>query len=357
MQYIEMEEGLCMQIGQIIRKYRKDKNMTQEEMANRLGVTAPAVNKWENGVSFPDITLLAPIARLLGITVDELLSFREELTNEEIGSIIHELDAMMKEKAYEEAFQWAKEKLELYPNSGQLFWQLALVLDVRRLTTDKNIKNAGTYDETIIQWYHRALESKDEETRTRAADSLFGFYERKEQYEKAEEYLAYFSDQNPEKKRKQASIYRKTGRREEAYRVYEQLLFSNYQMASVLFYNMYTLVLEDGNMEKARMLTEKQGELARAFDMGEYYEICGRLELASAEKDADTAIDTMERMLSSAENICGYSKSPLYEHLTFKENKEFREKFKQTLKNTFRDEEAFGFLKEDGRWKELMGEK
>lgn len=40
-----------MQIGEIIRKYRKSKNMTQEEMASRLGVTAPAVNKWENGGS------------------------------------------------------------------------------------------------------------------------------------------------------------------------------------------------------------------------------------------------------------------------------------------------------------------
>lgn len=40
-----------MKIGEIIRKYRKEKNLTQEEMANRLGVTAPAVNKWENGGS------------------------------------------------------------------------------------------------------------------------------------------------------------------------------------------------------------------------------------------------------------------------------------------------------------------
>ena len=71
-----------MQIGQVIRTYRKKKNMTQEDMAIRLGVTAPAVNKWENGNSMPDILLLAPIARLLGITVDELLSFREELTKE-----------------------------------------------------------------------------------------------------------------------------------------------------------------------------------------------------------------------------------------------------------------------------------
>lgn len=40
-----------MQIGEVIRKYRKEKNMTQEEMAERLGVTPPAVNKWETGVS------------------------------------------------------------------------------------------------------------------------------------------------------------------------------------------------------------------------------------------------------------------------------------------------------------------
>lgn len=40
-----------MQIGEVIRKYRKEKNMTQEEMAERLGVTPPAVNKWEQGGS------------------------------------------------------------------------------------------------------------------------------------------------------------------------------------------------------------------------------------------------------------------------------------------------------------------
>ena len=66
-----------MRIGEVIRTYRKSRNLTQEEMARRLGVTAPAVNKWENNVSLPDITLLAPIARVLETTPDTLLSFRE----------------------------------------------------------------------------------------------------------------------------------------------------------------------------------------------------------------------------------------------------------------------------------------
>ena len=56
-----------MKIGEVIRKYRKENHLTQEEMANYLGVTVPAVSKWETGNSYPDIALLAPIARLLKI--------------------------------------------------------------------------------------------------------------------------------------------------------------------------------------------------------------------------------------------------------------------------------------------------
>ena len=48
-----------MNIGNVIKKYRKELGYTQEEMAKRLGVTTPAVNKWENGNSNPDIELLA----------------------------------------------------------------------------------------------------------------------------------------------------------------------------------------------------------------------------------------------------------------------------------------------------------
>ncbi len=50
-----------MQIGETIRKHRRNKNMTQEEMAKWLGVTAPAVNKWEKGNSYPDIFCLDPL--------------------------------------------------------------------------------------------------------------------------------------------------------------------------------------------------------------------------------------------------------------------------------------------------------
>lgn len=287
-----------MQLGQVIRKYRKNKNMTQEEIAGRLGVTAPAVNKWENGASMPDIMLLAPIARLLGITTDILLSFREELTAEEIKALVYEADSMLKEKPYEEAFLWVKKKLEQYPNCEQLILQLAVILDAQRMMQD------------------------------------------------------------PVKKMKQAQIYGKTNRISEAYKAYEELLYSHYQLASGALHGMYMLAMDQGEMDRAHMLVRKQEELARCFEMGKYCEASSRLDIATAKQDADTVIATMKEMLSSIGQIGSFYRSPLYGHMEFKEMRgEFLAELKNNLLKCFRDEESYGFLKEDERWKEIVLQK
>lgn len=59
-------------IGENIRNYRRKQDLTQEEFAERLGVSYQSVSRWENGATYPDIELLPAISKLLGITVDEL---------------------------------------------------------------------------------------------------------------------------------------------------------------------------------------------------------------------------------------------------------------------------------------------
>lgn len=342
-----------MEIGKVIREYRKKKNITQEEMANRLGVTAPAVNKWENGKSQPDIMLLAPIARLLNITLNTLLSFEEKLTGEEINNIIYEMNTKLKDENYEEVFKWAKGKIEQYPSCEQLIWQVALVLDAWRLT--KEIPDTGSYENYINSCYERALDSEDENIRSRAADSLFGFYSRKEEYEKAEEYLNYFSNENPERKRKQAFIYSKTNRTKEAYKAYEELLFTGYSMMSMVFQNMYILVMKDKDKEKAYKLVEKQRNLAEIFEMGKYHEESCRLDWVTAEKDIDQTIVTMETMLSSVDKISDFTKSTLYEHMDFKEiEEEFITEIRNNLITAFKDKETYDYMMENKRWQELV---
>ena len=342
-----------MQIGEVIRKHRKLKNLTQEEMAVRLGVTAPAVNKWENGNSFPDIMLLAPIARLLEITVDTLLSFQEELTPEELGSILRELTDMLNKESYETVFQWAKKKIENFPNCEQLVLQLAAALDGYRLM--KQLPDSEKYDGYIQECYLRGLKSSEEGVRIQAAEMLYASYIRNEQYEKAEEYLQYFSIQNPNRKRKQAQIYAKTGRIQDACRTYEEILYAEYMVLSGVFYGLLALAMEEQDMERAHMLVEKQGELARLFEMGRYYEIVCGLELAAEEKDKEKALEIMEEMCAGVEEISSMQQTPLYAHMTFREAREdFLTEMKENLKKGFREDECFAFLKEELRYKKLL---
>ena len=65
-----------MHIGKMILEFRKKKNVTQEELAAELGVTAAAVSKWENGYTLPDILMLCALADYFEVTTDELLGRR-----------------------------------------------------------------------------------------------------------------------------------------------------------------------------------------------------------------------------------------------------------------------------------------
>ena len=67
-----------LKIGENIKTNRKARELTQEELANILGVTKAAVSKWENSESYPDITMLPKIAQLFHITMDELFDFTLE---------------------------------------------------------------------------------------------------------------------------------------------------------------------------------------------------------------------------------------------------------------------------------------
>ena len=68
-----------MTIGKRIAHLRKEKGLTQEELAQHMGISPQAVSKWENDQTCPDISALPKLARLFGVTVDELLEGKEAL--------------------------------------------------------------------------------------------------------------------------------------------------------------------------------------------------------------------------------------------------------------------------------------
>lgn len=350
-----------MTIGNVIRKYRKSLGLTQEEVAERLGVTTPAVSKWENNTTVPDISLLAPLARLLDITTDTLLSFRDSPTDEEISLLVKDLDQKLEEGPYSEAFAFAREKIREYPNCEKLILNLAVVLDVRMTAypafSSHDIPDKTDYETQICHWFVRALNSADYSTRKAAANSLCCFHTRKEEYEKAKEYLQYFPEDDPERKRWQALLCSRMGQKEEACKAYESLLLLQYNSLNMAVSGLLLLYIADGNLPMARKFTELASGLAALFEMGAYQEAAAGLELATLEKNVEETERIMRTLLQNYDSITDFTRSDLFRHLYASPRPavhlSFYKRLKENLVKGFLEEEVYGYMRGNAFWEEL----
>lgn len=81
-----------VKIGRFIAELRKEHNMTQMNLAEKLGITDRAISKWENGRGLPDVSLMKPLCEVLGITVSELLSGERTVeTDNKVEDTIYEV--------------------------------------------------------------------------------------------------------------------------------------------------------------------------------------------------------------------------------------------------------------------------
>ena len=77
--------------GNMVAALRKEKGMTQLELAEKMGVTDKAVSKWERDLSFPDVSSIPKLAEILGVTVDELMQVKAESKEEPLKKKIDEI--------------------------------------------------------------------------------------------------------------------------------------------------------------------------------------------------------------------------------------------------------------------------
>jgi transcriptional regulator with XRE-family HTH domain len=96
----------------IIRK-RKEKGITQEELAEYIGVSKAAVSKWESGQSYPDISLLPELAAFFNVSVDELLGYSPQLSREEVKKNYNHLSCEFAVKPFEEVMGKCFEEIDL----------------------------------------------------------------------------------------------------------------------------------------------------------------------------------------------------------------------------------------------------
>ena len=115
-----MEDEMKNSIGQNIKRLRKAFNYTQEELAERINVTAQAISKWENEMGMPDISQLIPLATVFGVSTDTILGMESIDGKNEALRILEQAEAVKKygqKETYLAAYDIILSGLKSYPNN------------------------------------------------------------------------------------------------------------------------------------------------------------------------------------------------------------------------------------------------
>jgi len=154
-------ENAIMAMAEVLRDKRKALGLTQEQVANYLGITTPAVNKWEKGLSCPDLTLLPILARLLKTDPNTLFGFQENPTDREITLFLNDVAQYMKNGNYLQTFSMAMEKVREYPQCAGLQHSVAMVLEGGLIMTELPDEEKERCRAQIAKLYERVAQCDD----------------------------------------------------------------------------------------------------------------------------------------------------------------------------------------------------
>jgi transcriptional regulator with XRE-family HTH domain len=162
-----------LSIGKSIKALRKEKDLTQERLAEIFGVSFQAVSKWETGAAYPDIEMLPGIARFFGVTTDALLGVDVSRIEEQIREICDEATRLFNAREYVAALPLLRKAVAKFPMSDELQYCLAWALRGNIYFVRDDLERCNALQEEAICIYQKLIETTKKPTlRLKAMQNL-----------------------------------------------------------------------------------------------------------------------------------------------------------------------------------------
>ena len=113
-----------IKLAENIKAFRKERKMTQEQLAEALGVTVGAIHKWEKNMSTPELSLIFAMADLFGTSTDVLLGY--EWKNSSAGDMLVLIQQLLQDQKFEDAVAEAEKAIKKFPNNFEVVYRSAL---------------------------------------------------------------------------------------------------------------------------------------------------------------------------------------------------------------------------------------
>ena len=332
-----------MKINEIIREKRRELSLTQEQIAEFLGVSTPAVNKWEKGSTYPDITLLPALARLLKIDLNTLMSFNNDLSDIEIGNFVNELDQTIRERDYDAAFQKAIHRIQEYPTREKLIYSAVLYLEGALILY--NVSESEKYRETYDSFYRRLAASEIPEIRDTATGMLISYARNRGDFSKAEELIHALPFSTLDREEQLAILYQQQKRYGDAEKIWERRALRGITEIQTALLNMLETALLEKRESDAAFFADAYEALARHFCLPEWMRCNAHLQLALAKKDRERSLSVLQKMLPAMKKEWRPQDCPLYRSTAGGASAAFSSKLAQKICDELMNSEEYAFLR------------
>lgn len=214
-------------IGETIFRLRKKKKITQEELGKFIGVSTAAVSKWESGSSYPDITLLPLLADFFGVSIDELLNYKVELSDDELNKVSSECAKLFSTGDFCEAVNKCEEYISKYKTSYLLKLKLAYLFRMYlwKINDEKITKEIK---ERVKELFEDIVQNCDKEELVEGAlYQLSSIYGSEKKYDEAIEALNKIRKSEVQTDVMLASIYIQKGDLKKGREIFQGELYKN----------------------------------------------------------------------------------------------------------------------------------
>ncbi|MCI5901803.1 MAG: helix-turn-helix domain-containing protein [Blautia sp.] len=150
-------------IARTIVNKRKEKGLTQDELASYIGVSKAAVSKWEIGQSYPDITFLPLLAAFFNISIDELMGYEPQMSKEDIRKLYLSLSCDFAEKPFEEVMEKCRKITKKYFSCFPLLFQIGTLIVNNSMESGDRDRSTAAIEEAKELFVRVKCDSEDAE--------------------------------------------------------------------------------------------------------------------------------------------------------------------------------------------------
>lgn len=344
-----------LKIGQVIYRLRKEKNITQEALAKAVSVSVAAVSKWESSNSYPDITLLPSIARFFNISIDALLSYEKDISNEEVIEIVKKCALLFEKNTVKNATEKCEDYIKEYPNNIYLKFRIAS-LYMMSIPSAKDEEEARVMLNKSINLFEESANYNEKEISEASKYSLSSLYSMNEQFDKAEEVLLSLPKVTADRDDMLVGLYISQNKQEEALELLRNLTYKKLSSLKISLDSYVSLFAKEADYNKAREVLEIQDKLIDVFDVSNIYGVSSSLmygEIYAKEKNTKKTLDYIEKLIECYEMDCNFDGHLLFDKIVLSSGIHSKTYLLVSLKKLLLDDK-YDFLREDKRFNNIV---